>query len=61
MAPTARIEAGSPGEVRVREGDRLQLRCDVTGFPPPTVHWYRKVRMRSRTIKKLHLRRGNVS
>jgi hypothetical protein len=43
VAPTARIETNSPGEVRTREGERLEVRCEVTGYPPPTVHWYKQV------------------
>ena len=44
VVPTVRIETGSSGEVRTREGERLEVRCEVTGFPPPSAQWYRQVR-----------------
>lgn len=32
----------SPEKVIVREGDTIQLVCNVTGVPTPTVRWYKK-------------------
>ena len=29
--------------LEVREGDRLELGCEVTGYPPPAVQWTRQV------------------
>lgn len=33
----------SPQKVIVREGDTVQLVCNVTGVPTPTVRWYKKL------------------
>ena len=29
--------------LEVREGDKLELGCEVTGYPPPAVQWTRQV------------------
>jgi hypothetical protein len=32
----------SPYKVTAKEGDTVQLLCNVTGVPAPTVTWYKK-------------------
>jgi hypothetical protein len=42
VAPTVRIDLASR-LLEVKEGERLELRCEVTGYPPPAVQWHRQV------------------
>jgi hypothetical protein len=42
VAPTVRIDLASR-ILEVKEGERLELRCEVTGYPPPAVQWHRQV------------------
>ncbi|XP_023336518.1 neural cell adhesion molecule 1 [Eurytemora carolleeae] len=43
VVPTAKI-LGSNKHIITREGERMELRCQVTGFPLPTVSWHLKDR-----------------
>jgi hypothetical protein len=42
VAPTVKIDLASR-YLEAREEERLELRCEVTGYPPPAVHWQRQV------------------
>lgn len=33
------IHVAPPSEVAVQKYGRLELFCDVSGSPPPTIHW----------------------
>lgn len=32
----------SSGDIITREGQTVTLTCNVSGIPPPVVHWYRR-------------------
>ncbi|XP_060071220.1 limbic system-associated membrane protein-like isoform X2 [Ylistrum balloti] len=46
------VDEASTREVVAREGDTVTLVCNVTGVPPPTVHWYRRPLGQSLGVKE---------
>jgi len=46
------LENASSKDVIAKEGETVELVCNVTGVPPPTVHWYRRPLGQSRGTKE---------
>ncbi|KAH3837586.1 hypothetical protein DPMN_110981, partial [Dreissena polymorpha] len=38
----AEIVNATPGDIRVNEGQKVELTCQATGIPDPSITWYRK-------------------
>ncbi|XP_033749803.1 limbic system-associated membrane protein-like isoform X2 [Pecten maximus] len=61
LVPPRIVDDASTREVVAREGDTVTLVCNVTGVPPPTVHWYRRPLGQSLGVKERLEGRGRSS